>query len=104
MDWAWVLYLICFFSMGIGGFIIPKRCNTLSWTLIIFGMFVGISSIPVLLCIDLPHDRLKNQIPAGTCIQCKMKLKDTLYAVGCNGHQYTINVSQWAFLNVSECK
>jgi hypothetical protein len=67
-------------------------------------LLIALTSFPVGVCIDGPHETLKNTITAGTCIQCKMRVEDSFYAIGCNGRQYTLNMSAWALLNVSECK
>jgi hypothetical protein len=67
-------------------------------------LLIALSSIPVILCIDLPNRDRRNAIPPDTCIECKIRIEDKFYAIGCDGHQYTINMSAWALLNTSECE
>jgi hypothetical protein len=57
-----------------------------------------------MLCIDIPNRDRGNILPPDTCIECKIRTNANFYVIGCDGHQYTINMSAWALLNVSECK
>jgi hypothetical protein len=70
----------------------------------ILGVIIALVAIPIIIFIDEPAKERRNAIPPSTCITCKIELHGTLYAIGCDGHEYRPNVSAWALLNVSECK
>jgi hypothetical protein len=98
MTWFWIPLVV----VGFAAFVYISTSIRAAWAIPI--LFIALTSIPIMLCIDTPAQDRKNVIPPGTCITCKMELHGTLYAIGCDGHEYQPNVSAWALLNVRECK
>ena len=69
----------------------------------IFGLLIFLPAIPIMVCVDMPNKDRGSTIPPGTCIECKIRVEDRFYAIGCDGQEYKINMSSWALLNVSKC-
>lgn len=69
----------------------------------ILSVFICLSAFPVMFSIDIPNRDRGDIIPLDTCIECKMIVYDNFYAIGCDGHEYHINMSTWALLNISRC-
>lgn len=67
-------------------------------------LVMALMAIPIMVCIDLPNRDRGVTIPTGTCLECKIQTEDSFYAIGCDGHQYKLNMSAWALLDSSVCK
>jgi hypothetical protein len=97
MVWCWLPALIGIALLLISPFLgsnivsaIMQCCGVLL-VLLVGGL--------VLFYIDAPAVNARNQIPEGTCIECKIRTQDQFYAIGCDGHEYQINMSAWALMN-----
>jgi hypothetical protein len=102
MPWFWLPALIGFGLVLVSFFPYSK---TISVAMQACGfLLVSLVGGLVLFCIDIPARDTRNQITEGTCIECKIRAQNQFYAIGCDGHEYQINMSAWALLNTEECK